>query len=115
MAEVLKDELEYTAAGFVIGDQIECMDEVDRALTGSSLESAGFTFDTDGLILTITGVPDNEYLVQAWGKSVQKSYCTTLEEALEAMEDIRSTGLYEHIEILKGYSGHWAKVKEARR
>ena len=52
--------------------------------------------------------------MQALGKGIQTSYCTTLEEALEAMEDIWSTGLYECIEILKGYPGHWDLVKEVR-
>ena len=116
MATVGKPEAYVTcASGIVLGDQIDCIDEADRALTGSSLESAGFTFDTDGLRLIITGVPEDEYLVQACGRSVQKVYCGTLEEAMEAMEDIRSTGIYEHIEILKGYPGHWDLVKEAWR
>lgn len=116
MAGIRKDEASFIASGIVLGDQFDCIDEVDRALTGSSLESAGFTFDTDGLRLTITGVPEDEYLVQAYGRSVQKVYCGTLEEALGAMEDIRSTGIYEHIEILKGYQGgHWDLVKEAWR
>ena len=112
MARELSSGPDYP--GLCVGDQIDCNDEADRALIGSSLESAGFTFDTDGLRLTITGVPEDEYLVQAYGRSVQKVYCGTLEEALEAMEDIRSTGIYEHIEILKGYQGgHWDLVKEA--
>lgn len=113
MARELSGGPDYS--GLCVGDRIKCASDVDRALAGSSLESAGFTFDTDGLWLTITSVPEDEYLVQAWGKGVQRSHCTTLEEALEAMEDIRRTGLYERIEILKGYPGHWDLVKEARR
>lgn len=112
MARELSDGPDYS--GLCVGDRIDCPSDAERALIGSSLESAGFTFDTDGLRLTITGVPEDEYLVQAYGRSMQKVYCGTLEEALEAMEDIRSTGIYEHIEILKGYQGgHWDLVKEA--
>ena len=114
MARELSGGPDYS--GLCVGDRIDCLSDAERALIGSSLESAGFTFDTDGLRLTITGVPEDEYLVQAYGKSMQKVYCSTLEEALEAMEDIRSTGIYEHIEILKGYQGgHWDLVKEAWR
>ena len=112
MARELSGGPDYS--GLCVGDRIDCPSDVERALIGSSLESAGFTFDTDGLRLTITGVPEDEYLVQAYGRSVQKVYCGTLEEAMEAMEDIRSTGLYECIEILKGYPGHWDLVKEVR-
>ena len=114
MARELSGGPDYS--GLCVGDRIDCVSDVERALIGSNLESAGFTFDTDGLRLTITGVPEDEYLVQACGRSVQKVYCGTLEEALEAMEDIRSTGIYEHIEILKGcQGGHWDLVKEAWR
>ena len=112
MARELSGGPDYS--GLCVGDRIDCPSDEERALIGSSLESTGFTFDTDGLRLTITGVPEDEYLVQALGKGIQTSYCTTLEEALEAMEDIWSTGLYECIEILKGYPGHWDLVKEVR-
>lgn len=111
MADIRKDETSFIASGIVLGDQFDCVDEADRALTGSSLESAGFTFDTDGLRLTITGVPEDEYLVQAFGKRPQLSYCSTEAEAEEVFEDIRASGIYEHIEILKGYPGHWALVR----
>ena len=111
MAGIRKDETSFIASGIVLGDQIDCIDEADRALTGSSLESAGFTFDTSGLQLTITGVPEDEYLVQAFGRRPQLSYCSTEAEAEDAFGDLQASGIYEHIEILKGYPGHWALVR----
>lgn len=114
MARELSDGPDYS--GLCVGDRIDCASDAERALIGSSLESAGFAVETDGLRLTITGVPEDEYLVQAFGNRPQLSYCSTEAEAEEVFEDIRASGIYEHIEILKGYQGgHWDLVKEAWR
>ena len=109
MARELSDGPDYS--GLCVGDRIDCASDAERALIGSSLESAGFTVEADGLRLTITGVPEDEYVVQAFGKRPQLSYCSTEAEAEEVFEDIRASGIYEHIEILKGYPGHWALVR----
>lgn len=110
MAKKWKDETSFTDRGIVLGDQFNCINEVDQIWTAAGLEKAGFTYERDGLRLTITGVPEDEYLVQATTDSA-KCYCETAEEANRMFNRARTDGRYINVEILKGYPGHWTLIK----
>ena len=95
------------------GDVITCRDEKDLKQTLRDLSLAGFHAVHDsgtGHNLRITGVPETEYLVEAWNQSgrLQRAYCADLEEAEEIASELRKAYLF--VEILSGYPGEYETV-----
>lgn len=95
-------------------DTIRCSSKYDVRITLQNLGLAGFhavAGGQDGLTLTITEVPETEYLVQAWSDDdTQHAYCSTLEEAEEQARTWIDSG-YGYAEICSGYPGEWERVK----
>lgn len=94
-------------------DTIRCKDRDDVRQVLRDLSTAGFhavADGNDGLTITITGVPETEYLLQAWSQEgTQHCYCATLEEAKEAAQAMLESG-YEYAEICEGYPGEWVQL-----
>lgn len=98
------------------GDIIVCKDERDVKRILKDLGSGGYHAVRDSgqnFNVVITGVPEAEYLVQAWDQNGihQSYYCSTMEEAEEAMAEYGNG--YEFVEILKGYPGEWEPVSRS--
>lgn len=96
-------------------DTIRCSSKEEVRAILRDLGLAGFHAVVGGgsLIITITGVPDTSYVVQAADQNgrQQKAYCDTYEEAEEIAAEYGSQ--YEFVEILEGYPGEWKVVENA--
>ena len=93
-------------------DTIRCGNEKEIRQVLQDLDVAGFhaVVGGDGLTITITEVPETEYLVQAWNQeTTQHTYCATLEEAKEAAQQMLDAG-YGYAEICEGYPGEWVQL-----
>lgn len=95
-------------------DVIRCKSKEDVRQMMQDLSLAGFhavVGGSDGLTITITGVPDTRYLVQARdGADVRKAYCDTKEEADYIYE--KYTQEFEFVEMLEGYPGEWESIAQ---
>lgn len=95
-------------------DTIRCASAEEVRQILQDLGVAGFhavAGGRGGLTVTITEVPETEYLVQAWtAAGTQHTYCDTMEEAEEALRVMIEVG-YEYAEICEGYPGEWTPVK----
>ena len=97
-------------------DTIQCANKEDVKQMLKDLSAAGFhavVGGSSGLIITITGVPETEYLVQAadgHGRR-QNAYCSTQEEAEEIYGEYCNS--YAFAEILKGYPGEWESIAQS--
>ena len=96
-------------------DYIKCANQEDVRQLSQDLGSAGYHAVAGGqnsLTVTITEVPETEYLVQAWREEgTQHTYCVTLEEAEEAAAVMLEAG-YEYAEICEGYPGEWERIRK---
>ena len=97
-----------------LNDVIFCTNKADVRQTLSDLDAAGFhavAGGGNGLTITITGVPETRYLVQAReGACVRKAYCDTLEEADYIYEKYAQE--FEFVEMLEGYPGEWESIAQ---
>lgn len=89
---------------------IVCKDERDMKRTLEALGLGSYHAVKDSgqnFNVVITGVPEAEYLVQAWDHNgrYQSYYCGTLEDAEKAAAECGKD--CEFVEILKGYPGEW--------
>lgn len=95
-------------------DVIRCASKADVRQTMQDLSLAGFhavAGGSDGLVITITGVPETQYLVQARdGANVRKAYCDTKEEADYIYEKYAQE--FEFVEMLEGYPGEWESIAQ---
>lgn len=95
-------------------DVIYCKSKEDVRQTMRDLSLAGFhtvAGGSDGLVITITGVPETQYLVQARdGANVRKAYCDTKEEADYIYEKYAQE--FEFVEMLEGYPGEWESIAQ---
>ena len=95
-------------------DTIRCTSKEDVRQMMQDLNLAGFhavAGGSDGLIITITEVPETRYLVQARdGASVRKAYCDTKEEADYIYEKYAQE--FEFVEMLEGYPGEWESIAQ---
>ena len=95
-------------------DTIRCTDKADVKQFLQDLSLAGFhavAGGSDGLTITITGVPETQYLVQARdGANVRKAYCDTKEEADYIYEKYAQE--FEFVEMLEGYPGEWESIAQ---
>ena len=99
---------------------IRCLNQEDVQTTIAALEAAGFQAipgGHHGLVVTITEVPETEYLLQVWSETdTQTARCSTREDAEAEAEEFLRDG-YELAEIAEGYPGEWMPVwrKQGRR
>ena len=90
-------------------DVIRCTSKEDVRQMMQDLNRAGFhavAGGSDGLVITITGVPEPQYQVRAKrGRSRRKVYCETRKEADYFFEKYAQE--FEFVEMLEGYPGEW--------
>lgn len=95
-------------------DTILCASHAEVRQLLHDLSLAGFhavAGGGNGLTITITGVPDTEWLVQAReGGATQKVYCVTREEAEDIYEELCRG--YVFVEMLEGYAGEWQSIAQ---
>lgn len=95
-------------------DVIYCKSKADVRQMMQDLSLAGFhavAGGSNGLTITITEVPETQYMVQARdGASVRKAYCDTKEEADYIYE--KYTQEFEFVEMLEGYPGEWKSIAQ---
>ena len=95
-------------------DVIRCASKADVRQMMQDLSLAGFhavAGGSNGLTITITGVPETRYMVQARdGADVRKAYCDTKEEADYIYEKYAQQ--FEFVEMLEGYPGEWKSIAQ---
>ena len=94
-------------------DVIHCKSKEDVRQMMQDLSLAGFhaVAGFEDLTITITGVPETRYLVQAReGAGVRKAYCDTKEEADYIYEKYAQE--FEFVEMLEGYPGEWESIAQ---
>ena len=94
---------------------IRCKDGNEVRQTLQALGMAGFhavAGGQDGRTITITEVPETQYLVQARDQNgrAQRAYCSTKAEAVEVFEELARG--YEYAEVLEGYPGEWESIAQ---
>lgn len=100
-----------------IDDIIQLGSEEELKKVLQDLGNAGFHAVRDSVYskyhIRITGVPEEEFLVQARDQNgrQQKAYCVSLEEAEEIAEEYGMQ--YEFVETLRGYAGEWETVSQS--
>lgn len=94
-------------------ETIRCKDRDEVRQVLRDLSTAGFhavADGRDGLTVTITEVPETEYLLQVWSQGkTRHCRCETLEEAKEIACIFLESG-YEYAEICEGYPGEWVQL-----
>ena len=92
-----------------LNDVIFCANKADVRQTLSDLDAAGFhavAGGGNGLTITITGVPDTRYLVQAGrGRSRKKVICETRKEADYFFEKYEQD--FDFVRMMEGYESEW--------
>lgn len=93
-------------------DVIHCKSKEDVRQMMQDLSLAGFhavAGGSDGLTITITGVPETRYLVRTWdGVNFGMAYCDTKKEADYFYEKYIQE--VEFVEMLEGYPGEWESI-----
>ena len=95
-------------------DVIHCASKEDVRQMMQDLNLAGFhavAGGSNGLTITITEVPETQYMVRArTGGDIRKAYCDTKEEADYIYE--KYTQEFEFVEMLEGYPGEWESIAQ---
>lgn len=90
-------------------DVIRCASKADVRQMMQDLSLAGFhavAGGSDGLIITITGVPETRYLIQAKrGRSRRKVICETRKEADYFFEKYEQD--FDFVRMMEGYESEW--------